>query len=76
MSSSRRVVVFAAAALLGAAALYFTRSPSAPVTPPPASAAQAPLRPSESAEKSIDKALDNFGKSRPPVPPPPSLTDK
>ncbi len=76
MSSGRRVVTFAAAALLGAAALYFTRSPSAPITPPPASAAQAPLSPSDAAKTSIDKALDNFGKSRPPVPPPPSLTDK
>ena len=78
MTSRRRAILLAAAALLGAAAFYFTRSSPQPTAEhqPSTAAAPAPVRPSDAAQKSIDKSLDNFAKTRPPPPPPPSLHDK
>ena len=78
MTSRRRAVLLAAAALLGAAVFVLTRSSPQPTPTAPATnaAVQAPLSPSQAAQKSVDKAIDNFAKTRPPPPPPPSLNDK
>lgn len=78
MTTRRRAVLFTTVALLVAAVLIYSRSapPPAPAPQPSPAAAQTPLRPSDAAQKSVDKAIDNFAKTRPPPPPPPSLNDK